>query len=209
MHYYFAALRELQEATPPERIAAETLDLRRRFARNSLALWQSWLTIQPDSLTSGDRRALGEFSASLRLLAGTDSQQEQPTRADFNRHDELFQRVGAFLPAWAVTSLSARRLPLAPATYDLLVIDEASQCDIASALPLLVRAKRAVIIGDPQQLRHISRMSESEDLRALREHGLADHLLWSYSAPEPLRPRQQPRPVWRSRATPRPPSLPP
>lgn len=55
-----------------------------------------------------------------------------------------------------VTSLSARRsLPFEPKIFDCLIIDEASQCDIASALPLLLRAKRLVVIGDPQQLRHV------------------------------------------------------
>ena len=56
-----------------------------------------------------------------------------------------------------MTSLSARgRLPFEPGIFDLVVIDEASQCDIASALPLLYRARRAVIIGDPLQLKHVS-----------------------------------------------------
>ena len=54
------------------------------------------------------------------------------------------------LPVWALTNFSARpNLPLQRDLFDLVVIDEASQCDAASALPLLVRAKRAMIIGDP------------------------------------------------------------
>ena len=57
----------------------------------------------------------------------------------------------------AVTSLSARgRIPLQTAFFDMLVVDEASQCDIASVLPLLDRARNVVVIGDPMQLRHIS-----------------------------------------------------
>lgn len=102
----------------------------------------------------------------------------------FARYYELFGQVGGFLPAWAVTALSARgRLPLAPGSFDLLVIDEASQCDIASALPLLYRSKRAVIIGDPNQLRHISAVPESLDAQKLQTHDLMDgYLSWSYTA---------------------------
>ena len=44
---------------------------------------------------------------------------------------------------WAVTSLSVRRFPPEPGLFDLVVIDEASQCSIPQALPLLFRAKRA------------------------------------------------------------------
>lgn len=56
-------------------------------------------------------------------------------------------------PAWATSTLSVpKRIPLVPALFDLVIFDEASQCDIASALPLLARARRAAIVGDPQQL---------------------------------------------------------
>jgi superfamily I DNA and/or RNA helicase len=79
--------------------------------------------------------------------------------------------------------LSARgRLPFEPALYDLVVIDEASQCDIASALPLLMRARRAVIIGDPLQLKHVSSVGPQQDRIILASHGLEEgHAAWAYS----------------------------
>jgi superfamily I DNA and/or RNA helicase len=62
-----------------------------------------------------------------------------------------------------ITSLSIKNsFPLAEGIADILIIDEASQCDIASALPLLYRAKRAVIIGDPLQLKHITNVQKFE-----------------------------------------------
>jgi very-short-patch-repair endonuclease len=77
-------------------------------------------------------------------------------------------------PLWGVTNLSARsRIPLVPGLFDLLVLDEASQCDIPSALPLLARAKRAVVIGDPAQLGHVARMSPQREVELLRRAGLA------------------------------------
>ena len=54
----------------------------------------------------------------------------------------------------------------------MVIIDEASQCDIPSALPLLYRAKRAVIIGDPNQLRHIATISESTDVDEAAKAGV-------------------------------------
>ncbi len=68
------------------------------------------------------------------------------------------------LPVWSVTNLSARdTLPLADGLFDLVVIDEASQCDAASALPLLVRGKRAMVIGDERQLPHITTLGEQRE----------------------------------------------
>jgi len=93
------------------------------------------------------------------------------------------QTLGADLPVWIVTSLSARRaLPLAPAQFDLLIMDEASQCDIPSALPLLFRARRVLIIGDPQQLRHISTLPTDEEMAIAATHGLLNEVSrWSYN----------------------------
>jgi very-short-patch-repair endonuclease len=74
-------------------------------------------------------------------------------------------------------------VPFAPNFFDVLVIDEASQCDIASALPLLYRARRVVVIGDPMQLRHISMLSSQQDQQLMSKHGLvSDFPGWAYSA---------------------------
>ncbi len=72
-------------------------------------------------------------------------------------------------PIWVMSTLSVpSRIPLVPGLFDYVVFDEASQCDIASALPLLARARRAVVVGDPMQLRFIPGLSN----RA--EHALMD-----------------------------------
>ena len=72
-------------------------------------------------------------------------------------------------PVWAVTALAVpARLPLVPGLFDYVIFDEASQCDIASALPLMARAKRAVIVGDPMQLTFVPRLGVAQ------EHALMD-----------------------------------
>ncbi|GGK71762.1 AAA domain-containing protein [Rufibacter glacialis] len=74
---------------------------------------------------------------------------------------------GNFLKSFnivCVTSLSIKNsFPLKEQLFDLVVIDEASQCDLVSALPMLFRAKKAVIIGDPLQLRHITSVQNYEE----------------------------------------------
>ena len=67
---------------------------------------------------------------------------------------------------WAVSTLSARYFPPAPALFDLVIIDEASQCAIPQILPLLFRARRAVIIGDPMQLTHIAEIGPEHEIYA-------------------------------------------
>jgi superfamily I DNA and/or RNA helicase len=90
----------------------------------------------------------------------------------------------------SVTSLSAKAsLPLSNELFDMVVIDEASQCDIASAIPLILRAKQLVVIGDPLQLKHITSLNKFEEER-IKEHLILsssvylkykEKSLWDYS----------------------------
>ena len=86
------------------------------------------------------------------------------------------------IPVWGITNLSARtNLPLTPGLFDLVVIDEASQCDVASALPLLARARRALIIGDSRQLIHITSLSEARERAVGRRWALAEDRVGEFS----------------------------
>lgn len=80
--------------------------------------------------------------------------------------------------ALCATNLSIKNgLPLSEVLFDMLVIDEASQCDIASALPLIFRAKRVVLIGDPLQLKHITKVKPFEEKYLISKMGLDNFTL--------------------------------
>ena len=60
------------------------------------------------------------------------------------------------LRGWACTALSASpNFPLEAGLFDLVIVDEASQCNLAAVLPLAYRAKRLAVVGDPCQLHPI------------------------------------------------------
>jgi very-short-patch-repair endonuclease len=182
-HAYWEAFERLRAARPLEILARETTRIADDSARHSLELWRRWLRLWPGRWEPEQRRLLAEFVSLLQMIAGGDRFEEGAGRKVFRRYYSLFPKVAQLLPCWAVTSLSARgRLPFEPAIFDLVVIDEASQCDIASALPLLFRARRAVIIGDPLQLKHVSTVAPQQDRLLLAAHGLAEgHAAWAYS----------------------------
>jgi len=76
-------------------------------------------------------------------------------------------------PLWCVTNLSVKSgVPLISGVFDLVVVDEASQCDIPSVIPLLARARRAVIVGDPMQLTHITKLGPEQEQLLLGRHRL-------------------------------------
>ena len=180
---YFQKLAALSCGKGIESIWKSVADERETLAKESLRLWEYWLRLAPGRLSAEDRRLLGEFAAVLRLLVQSDQDKRLAGRQVFSQYFKLFPSLVSMLSCWAVTSLSTRgRVPLEPGFFDLVVIDEASQCDIASAIPLLFRAKAAVIIGDPKQLRHISAIQPRRDRELLHKHALADGFAnWAYS----------------------------
>jgi len=180
---YGQALERLRSARPLEFLACELTRIAEESAHTSLDLWQCWLRLWPSRWDPEQRKLLSEYVSLLQMIATGDRYDEGAGRRVFRRYYTLFPKVTKILPCWAVTSLSARgRLPFEPGMFDLVVIDEASQCDIASALPLLFRARRAVIIGDPLQLKHVSTVAPQQDRLLLAAHGLAEgHATWAYS----------------------------
>ena len=77
-------------------------------------------------------------------------------KIDFNIILKLF-------PIWLVNLCDIFDvLPLKNSLFDLAIIDEATQCDIASCIPVLQRAKKIIIVGDPKQLRHSSFLSKDQ-----------------------------------------------
>lgn len=178
---YQAALDTLLSAPSFEDIARRRQQLAEQIAQNSDNLWKAYVHLTPKRLTPEQRKAISDYGAILPAVTGPDAANVTPAVRSQARR--LQSKVTQIFACWAVTSLSAKgRIPFEPGYFDLLIIDEASQCDIASALPLLYRAKRAVIIGDPQQLKHISALSPRKDTELLTKYDLlGSRISWMYS----------------------------
>lgn len=89
---------------------------------------------------------------------------------------DLFEKALKAIPVWIITALSPQSLPLIPHLFDVLVIDEATQCTITNLLPLIYRTKSLVVIGDPEQLPAIPSLRESAE-RTLAQNFQIDQWL--------------------------------
>lgn len=97
--------------------------------------------------------------------------------------DNHFATILELLPCWCVNSLKiADSIPLEQDLFDVAIIDEASQCDIASSLPVLYRVKKAVIIGDNKQLKHISFLAKNKEKSFFKKNDVKpdEQLIWRY-----------------------------
>ena len=97
--------------------------------------------------------------------------------------DEDFKPLLEAFPCWCVTTYAvSNSLPLKPALFDVAIIDEASQCDIASCMPILFRSKKAVIVGDDKQLPHLSFLEKSKEQSFMSQYEIPDkyQLMWRF-----------------------------
>ena len=96
---------------------------------------------------------------------------------------EDFKPLLEAFPCWCVTTYAVSgSLPLKPGLFDVVIIDEASQCDIASCFPVLYRAKKAVVVGDDKQLPHLSFLEKAKEQSFMSQHGITDRyqLMWRF-----------------------------
>lgn len=173
---YTGLLKRANEKIDLESLTLKLTKIELRIRVKSKDEFALWLNDLPSRLDGNKRRIIAEFVSILEqiIAAGNDTPRRVWGRL-FGNRDKLMQSLSGFLPAWCVTNLAARgQLPLIEGFFDLVIFDEASQCDIASAFPLLYRSKRAVIIGDPNQLTNISTLNTGRSLTLMQNHNLTN-----------------------------------
>ena len=103
--------------------------------------------------------------------------------AQSDLENEDFKPLLEAFPCWCVTTYAiSGSIPMKPGIFDVVIIDEASQCDIASCFPILYRAKRAVIVGDDKQLPHLSFLEKAKEQSFLTQYEIPNkyQLIWRF-----------------------------
>lgn len=158
-------LDELLMEFRPERLAAKINKITRELEEGSFEdAKNSFL----ERLTSSEDavKAVDNLRNSLRATNG------KLGKKDY----EEFKKALELIPVWITTAQSPQAIPLEPGVFDIVVIDEASQCTFTNLLPLMYRGKTLVIIGDNHQLSAIPTISENEERVLALKHGITAHL---------------------------------
>ncbi|MCG3775993.1 MAG: hypothetical protein JW395_2842 [Nitrospira sp.] len=153
---------------------AETLSTRRatlrRLAVEALRLGRE---LSVSSATRQER-------SSLRQLAGI-LKRDQSSVKNFSLFDRLKRdpdratMLLKLLPVWIMTPDDVARLfPCTAGLFDVVIVDEASQVDLPSILPIAFRARKVVIFGDSRQMqpRRFAFMDQGVTRQAWQQEGM-------------------------------------
>jgi len=95
----------------------------------------------------------------------------------FNRYLADSNNLRNFLrvfPIVITTCISARRLGEPKPSFDMVILDEASQCNIATALVPIVRGSSLMLVGDPQQLNPVINLDPLASEKLRRNYQVAE-----------------------------------
>lgn len=100
-------------------------------------------------VTPEEDRALQTWMQVMNRIGKGTGRQAQKFRREARLEMEKCQNA---IPVWIMPSKEAiENFKVNPDLFDVVIIDESSQCNVLS-LPLLMRGKRVVIVGDDQQI---------------------------------------------------------
>ncbi|MDA3937815.1 MAG: AAA domain-containing protein [Spirochaetia bacterium] len=88
----------------------------------------------------------------------------------------VFSKVLTAIPIWITTAQSPQAIPMAAQMFDIVVIDEATQCTLTNLLPLIYRGKRLAVIGDPEQLKPIPNITVEAEKNLGKRFALEKYL---------------------------------
>jgi very-short-patch-repair endonuclease/transcription elongation GreA/GreB family factor len=124
--------------------------------------------------------ALNMFMAALRHIGkGTGIRARRFRRDARSAMEKSYAAVPCWImPTWRISE----SLPASLGSFDLVIIDEASQSDI-TALPALLRGKKVLVVGDDKQVSPTAAFVEEKKLLQLRHNYLKEQPFGSLMLP--------------------------
>lgn len=113
-----------------------------------------WVTTQKQRLLATTGSRLNSMGADLRRRLTIRGERAMRLRQviaigqEIDNGDPLFD----LRPVWMASPETVAQIFPRKSLFDVVIFDEASQCRLEEALPVLMRAHRVVIAGDPKQL---------------------------------------------------------
>lgn len=87
---------------------------------------------------------------------------------------ENVKRLQRLFPVIITTCISAHKLGEPTPMFDMVIMDEASQCNTAVSLVPIIRGENLMLVGDPQQLSPVILLDEVTNHKLRQKYNVAD-----------------------------------
>ena len=108
------------------------------------------------------------------VMSNANDEERVPRFNAYVAKSEGLRLLQGVFPVIATTCISAHKLGPAEPSFDMTIIDEASQCDTATTLVPILRGRNLVLVGDPQQLNPVVTLDASDNMALRRAYNVGD-----------------------------------
>lgn len=98
---------------------------------------------------------------------------EDEQKKEFNKYikeDANVYKLLKVFPIILTTCITSRKIGTPKQFFDITIMDEASQCDNATAILPIIRGKKLMLVGDPNQLNPVIILDKTDDERLKQEY---------------------------------------
>lgn len=102
---------------------------------------------------------------------------EEEQVSSFSRYlseKENVKKLQRIFPVMITTCISAHKLGEPAPMFDMVIIDEASQCNTAVSLVPIIRGEKLMLVGDPQQLNPVILLDDVANQKLMKKYQVAE-----------------------------------
>ncbi len=111
------------------------------------------------------------------LIAICKIEDENTRASEFNKwtqDDSNMKKLTEVFPVIFSTNISSRRLGTSDFVFNLVVMDEAGQCNVATALLPIAKAESLLLVGDPNQLKPVVILEEQVNQELMEKYNISE-----------------------------------
>ena len=90
------------------------------------------------------------------------------------KDDTNLKRLLAIFPIVICTNLSSEKLGSPKPIFDLVIMDEAGQCNIGTSLIPIVRGNNLLLVGDTNQLQPVTVIEENVNEDLMKQYDIGE-----------------------------------
>ncbi len=110
----------------------------------------------------------------LDILQEPDKDKKVTAFSKYLSKTENIKKLQKIFPIIITTCISSHKLGKPEPIFDMTIMDEASQCNIAVALVPIIRGEQLMLVGDPQQLSPVILLDEITNAKLKRKYLVQD-----------------------------------
>lgn len=137
--------------------AERTALVRRRFTEELLSAFRRHVESEKRTTARNETASFDPLAACNDLVAEIDSRFERVVKSDnvgmaIESFHGLKEVIAGCFPVWLLLKDQVSlALPMVKGLFDVVIIDESTQCRVDDAIPLIYRARKVIAVGDENQ----------------------------------------------------------